>query len=68
MGQMPSPPPGYDCEIRGFNNIPPKAGDKMPGNPTTAAGPNSTTLADYVADHSNTTPIPFGGPNVPKGM
>jgi hypothetical protein len=68
MGMI-KPPPGYDCEIRGFNIIPPKASDKMPGVHEAANGPPvSTTLADYVADHSNTTRIPFGGPTVPKGM
>ena len=64
MASIPSPPSGgaYTCEIRGFNNIPPKASDKMPG------GNSTTTLADYVADNSNTTKLPFYGPNVPKGM
>lgn len=62
MSPIPSPPPGYTCEIKGFDNVPTRAPDTMPG------GNFKTTLADFVTDHSNTVKVPFYGPNVPKGM
>lgn len=60
---MTKPPEGYNADIIGFNNVPSKAGDKKPMSINTVA----TTLADAVTQTSNTTRLPFGGPNVPKG-
>jgi hypothetical protein len=50
------------CEIVGFNNVPEKKPDRMP-TPKAI----TTTLADAVTQTSNTTRIPFTGPNMPKG-
>lgn len=62
MASIPSPPEGYTCEIKGFNNIPPAApSDKMP-TPKAI----QTPLIESSADHSNTTRVPFYGPVVPK--
>jgi hypothetical protein len=60
---MTKPPDGYDCNVIGFNNVPSTASDKMP----VPTNKTTTTLADAVTQTSNTTRIPFGGPNVPKG-
>ena len=60
---MTRPPDGYTTTMVGFNNVPEKKPDKMP-----TPGARPTTLADAVAESSNTVRIPFAGPNMPKGM
>lgn len=65
MPSMPSPPEGYDCTIKGFNNISDKGVvSNIPG----ALNQPKLTIADVRTDHSNTTRIPFASPVMPKGM
>jgi hypothetical protein len=55
---MTKPPDGYNCDVIGYNNVPSKAGDKMP----TPTNKTTTTLADAVIQNSNTTRLPVPGP------
>lgn len=55
MSGIPSPPQGYSCEIRGFDNVPDRSNAQMP-----TPGAIATPLVDRIMDDSNTDRTPFG--------
>lgn len=62
MPQIPSLPNGNGmaCEIRGFDNVPDKASDRMP-----VQGSKPTPIEDRVMEDSNTDRVPVGA--IPGG-